>query len=326
MPIPPPPRTVLFVLNYNGTKLTCDLLASLRTVSLPYPVWVVDNGSDHDDSEAFESALPGVIVKRISPNCGFAGGVNKAVRMAANEGFEFAYEINNDTLGQDDFVSPCVDIMTKLPDVDIVASRTRTLDPQTGEFSIWGYHSRPEEVDRAPEGFLETKNVTGCGMLLRVKTFLDFGGLDERFFCYCEETDYCFRLAKAGRRLGFAARSLILHQGAATTTGPGSLYYLTRNTLLFSRLHDSSWMNTSSSLVKKAVIPGWTALFTGKARTAAIIGHAFSDAIRGRFGKRKTPFRKNRGVFLFVLLSPLILIYAIAISAMLHPWRPKPKP
>ena len=319
-------RELLFVLNYNGTKMTCDLLSSLRSVFFPHPVWVVDNGSDKDDSAAFETAFPGVVVKKIAENCGFAGGVNKAVRMAADEGYEFVYEINNDTLATDDFLLPCLEIMERRPDVDVVASRTRTLNPKTGEFSIWGYHSKPKEARCFPDGFLETKNVLGCGMLLRVKTFLEFGGLDERFFCYCEETDYCFRLAKAGRKLGIAANSLILHQGAATTTGTGVLYYGTRNTLLFSRLHDSSWMGCSQTLAKKAVFPGWKALFTGKALSAAVIGHAFSDAIRGRFGKRKAPFRKIRGVFLFVLLSPVVLLYAIAISATLHPWRPRPEP
>ena len=320
-------KTLLFVLNYNGTKMTCDLLRSLCSIGFPYPVWVVDNGSEQDDSEVFKAAFPSIVVKRIGENCGFAGGVNHAMRMAAEAGFDYAYEINNDTLAVDDFLTPCVEIMDRFPEVDIVASRTKSLNRKTGEFSIWGFHSSPEEAALFPGGFLETRHVTGCGMLLRVTTFLAFGGMDERFFCYGEENDYCYRLAKAGRKQGFSAHSLILHQGALTTGG-GCIrrYWRGRNTILFSRLHDSSWQDSGTFLVKRSLVPGVKSLFKGDFDNVAATGHGYADALLGRYGKRIRPFRKRTGIPLFVFLSPFVFLYALAVSSWLHPFRPKPEP
>lgn len=323
---PRPPKTLLFILNYNGTKLTCDLLGSLRDIAFPYPVWVVDNGSNQDDASAFKAAFPHVVVKRFDENHGFAGGVNRAMELAEKEGYDYAYEINNDTLATDDFLTPCVEIMNRRPDVDIVASRTRTLNPDTGEFSIWGFHSDPEEAESFPDGFLETRHVTGCGMLLRVKSFMAFHGLDERFFCYGEETDFCYRLAKAGRKQGFSAHSLILHQGAITTGSIGSRYFCARNTILFSRLHDSSWQDSGAILLKRSLLLGLKHLFRGDFSKTAAAGHGYADAICGRYGKPSLPFHKTEGVLLFLILAPFVFLYAVFIHSRLHPWRPRPEP
>lgn len=320
------PRTVVFILNYNGTKQTCDLLVSLRKVGFAHSVWVVDNGSKRDDSAMFVAAFPGVIIKRIVENCGFAGGVNMAMRMAADENFDYAYEMNNDTLADDDFLSPCIDIMERRDDVDIVGSRVLNMNHDTGKYSIWGFHSRPEEAQSFPDGFLQTRHVSGCGMLLRVKTFLEFGGLDERFFCYGEENDYCYRLAKAGRKQGIAAKSLIRHQGKLTTGGNWTRYWRARNTILFSQLHDSSWQNSGSVLIKRSLIPGFKHLFHGDFEKTAAAGHGYADAIRGRYGKRTRPFHRTKGTLLFLILSPFIFLYALFIHPRLHPCRPHLEP
>lgn len=319
-------KTLLFILNYNGTKMTCDLLSSLRAIGFAHPVWVIDNGSSKDDSEAFCSAFPGVVVKRIKDNCGFAGGVNWAMREAAAEGYDYAYEINNDTLATDDFLTPCVEIMDRRPDVDIVGSRVLNLDERTGEYSIWGFHSKPEEASTFPDGFLETRHVSGCGMLLRVKSFWEFGGIDERFFCYGEENDYCYRLAKAGRKQGIAKDSLIRHQGKLTTGGVWTKYWTARNTILFSRLHDSSWQDSGTILVKLSILDGYRNLFSGGFLKSAAAGHGYADALRNRYGKRVRPFRPFAGNVLFVFLTPLVFVYAVLIWSRMHPFRPRPEP
>ena len=305
-------RTVLFILNYNGTKMTCDLLASLRKIEIPYPVWVVDNGSDHDDSIEFQTVLPSVVIKRIPHNCGFAGGVNRAMAMASAEDYDYAYEMNNDTLAKDDFLTPCVEIMERQPDVDVVGSRTLTLDRQTGNFSIWGFLSDPKWAGKFRDGFAATNRVVGCGMLLRVSSFRTFGGLDERFFLYMEESDYCFRLVRAGKKVGIAANSLILHQGKATNDGPSVRYYYARNCPLFAWLHATARMNGASSLLHDVIIRSIKDAIRGDSSGMSASGQGFWDAIRGKFGKRGRPFSAFFGCMAFVLLAPCFFVYSLA--------------
>lgn len=304
-------RTLLFILNYNGTKLTCDLLSSLRAIDFPYSVWIVDNGSIQDDSEAFRAVFPSVIVKRIQENQGFAGGVNRAMEMAAAEDFEYAYEMNNDTLADNDFVTPCVEIMERMPDVDIVGSRTLTLDRTTGQFSIWGFRSDPKWFPKFKDGFLRTNRVVGCGMLLRVSTFRKFGGLDERFFLYMEETDYCFRLVESHRKVGIASDSLIRHQGKATNDGPTVRYFHARNSFLFLRLHPPTKVFYRSGMANEIVFKNTMDLLRGKLALVSAAGHGFADALRGRFGRRNRPMSVFCGILAFLLLWPFAAAYAI---------------
>ena len=319
-------KTVLIILHWNGTDYTCDLLRSIAGIRFPYPVWVYDNGSSRDDSEVISAALTGVRVIRCNENYGFAGGVNRAVAFAGKEGFDFAYVINNDTLAQNDFLTPCVEIMTSDSSIAIVGSRVLLPDLKTGQFTRWAYHSSPEEAQTFPNGFLKTRHVLGCGMLLRISTFLAMGGLDERFFCYFEENDYCFRIVKAGLTQGIAAKSLIIHKDKGTDDGIWTRYFYGRNTLLFSRLHDSSYMNCAWVLLHLCVLRGWRDILRGNSQKTAALGHGFADAFRGRFGRRNGAFGKFSGLTWFMILQPLVLLYALCIHPRMHPFREKPIP
>lgn len=306
-------RTVLLIMNFNGTSMTVDLLASLAKIHFQHDVWVYDNGSQNDDTQTFRETFPNVQVIRSVENHGFAGGVNRAVACAAADGYDYAYVINNDTLAFDDFLSPCIAIMDVYPDVDIVGSRVLLPDLKTGEFTRWGYHSSPNEAKSFPDGFLETRQVLGCGMLLRISTYQKLGGLDERFFCYFEENDYCFRVTNHKHRLGMAADSLIIHKDKGTDDGIWTRYFYGRNTLLFSRLHDSSILNCAHTIIYRCLLRGWKDIFCGQFKKTAAVGHGFADALRRRFGKRTMPFGTFSGLFYFVTLNPLVFLYALYI-------------
>ena len=125
---------------------------------------------------------------------------------------------------------------------------------------------------------------------------------------------------------GFAARSLILHQGAVTTGSVGSRYFCARNTILFSRLHNSSWQDSGAILIKRSLLLGIKHLAHGEFIKTAAAGHGYADAICGRYGKRSRPFRQIEGVLLFLALAPFVFLYAVSIHSRLHPWRPRPEP
>jgi GT2 family glycosyltransferase len=101
-----------------------------------------------------------------------------------------------------------------------------------GKVSFWT--GQPRQL-RAPGVF---NFLTGASLLLRLEALAAVGGFDERFFLYWEDTDLCFRLRKAGWRLGVAAGSRIRHAVSASAAKSGknlTRYYNNGAVLFFSR-------------------------------------------------------------------------------------------
>lgn len=231
-------HTVAFTLNWNGTEKTCNLLRSFRDAGTKVPVWVVDNGSDKDDSALFRNVLPSVEILRIAKNRGFAGGVNWAIQEAEKRGFRYAYEINNDCIFDSDPVWPCVKLAEAHPEVFAVGSRNRFFS-QDGTPGKWGPESDPESGDWKQDGFRRSDSPSGCAVLFRVKEFLRFGGLDERFHCYDEETDLFWRAGDSGLTCATCLASFVEHYHQGSDINGNAIYYRTRNRFLLKRKHFS---------------------------------------------------------------------------------------
>src|SRR4051794_11109573 len=90
--------TPVIVLTWNGWDNTLECLRSLREDPDVATVWLVNNGSATDRSDDARAVFPGLRVLQFKENYGFAGGMNRALRMAATEGYELAYLLNNDAL------------------------------------------------------------------------------------------------------------------------------------------------------------------------------------------------------------------------------------
>ena len=228
--------TVVFALNWNGTEKTCALLRSLRKARVSLPVWIVDNGSQKDDSDQFKLAFPGVEVLRIQENQGFAGGVNWAIREANRRGFCYAYEINNDCIVDSDPVTPCVRLAELHPDTFAIGSRNRFF-ASDGTPGKWGPESNPDSLDWEPDGFRRSESPSGCAVLFRIEPFLLFGGLDERFHCYDEETDLFWRAGDAGFKCATCLDSFVFHYHQGSDINGNAIYYRTRNRFLLKRKH-----------------------------------------------------------------------------------------
>src|SRR5205823_8092679 len=83
--------------------------------------------------------------------------------------------------------------------------------------------------------------VAGCAMWLRAGALRDVGLLDEAFFAYHEEVDWCTRARSAGWRVVYCPAAVVTHTGRGTAGGPAAVrvrkYFAARNTILFARKH-----------------------------------------------------------------------------------------
>jgi GT2 family glycosyltransferase len=94
--------------------------------------------------------------------------------------------------------------------------------------------------DRVPEpdghGIAPCEWIEGAAMLIRAEVFRDVGLLDERFFIYFEETEFCLRASRVGWRVGVALNAVV-EQAPGASQRPGAYsYLLARNGLECARL------------------------------------------------------------------------------------------
>lgn len=308
---PPASKTVIVTLNWNGLETTVRLLRSFREAGILYPFWVVDNGSTSDDTNAFLEANPLTTVIRLGENYGFAGGMNRAIRMAMDAGFDFVYEINNDCLVTNDFVFPCVEIAETMPRAMIIGSRYMSKD-DNGNYTKWGFHSRPEENDNYINGFLPTDHVVGCGMLIRCAPLMKTGGFDERYFCYGEENDVCWRLNDLGFLIGMCWGSLILHDHKGSNIGANHAYYGSRNLFLEHRKHPKR-RRAFYRLVPELIILAWRLMLEGQTTIASAYIQGIHHGVLRKYGRRTSCPSKPASIFLLMvqtmLMTPLYPLY-----------------
>jgi GT2 family glycosyltransferase len=296
------PRVAIVVLCYNGVEDTLACLASLEQISYPrecYQIIVLDNAS-HDGTPArVHEAFPEVVVIENGANLGFAAGNNVGLRYALKHGYDYALLLNNDTELATDFLSELVAATEADPQIGVAGPMIyyhaaprriwsaggqidwqRGLCTMAGEEIDIGQYATPREVDF----------VTGCAMLISRRALAKVGLLDERFFMYFEESEWCVRATRAGFRIHFVPQAKIWHKIPldARFDKEYLAYYMTRNRLLFLRATGArlrTWLDalllqdlrTYASLCLR---PKWR---LRKGRLGMRL--AWRDFWRGRFGR-----------------------------------------
>ncbi len=210
----------IVLLNWNGWRDTCACLESLQRLRSDFEVVVVDNASTDDSRTRIREAYPEVVVLETSRNLGFAGGCNTGIRHVLERRSDFVWLLNNDTSVDEDALRSLVDKAKANENLGAIGSAIyfgdRRADLQAwggGYINFWLGHSR-HFLRPVPDEAIEF--ITGASMLVRREAIDDIGLLDERFFMYWEDADYCFRLRAAGWSLGVAGDSRIWHKGSAS--------------------------------------------------------------------------------------------------------------
>ena len=103
--------------------------------------------------------------------------------------------------------------------------------------NVIGFHRGVDEVDRGQYDQIEkTDFASGCCMLVKREIFEKVGFLDEKFFLYYEDSDFCERIRRRGYSIIYSPKAILWHKNAGSAGGSGSSlqdYYITRNRMLF---------------------------------------------------------------------------------------------
>jgi GT2 family glycosyltransferase len=228
----------IIIVNYNTGKLLQDCLQSIYAGAngMPFDVWVVDNNSVDSSQNMVRSAFPKVRLIENGTNVGFSKANNLAISRCNSK---YVLLLNPDTLVIGDAIDRMVDFMEEHPKVGIagckVLNRDRTLQlacrrsiptPKVAFFRMTGlsrlfpnnrslaqYNLTFKDADEEQE----VDAVSGAFLMARRETVEQIGLLDERFFMYGEELDWCLRAKRAGWSVMYSPAAEIIHYKGEST-------------------------------------------------------------------------------------------------------------
>ncbi len=238
------PQVSCVILNWNGWR---DTIACLRAVkNSVYPlaeIIVVDNGSTNESVAKIRTAHPDVLVLETGRNLGFAGGNNVGIRRALEQGADYVWLLNNDTEPARDALFALVAKAESDAKIAAVSSISYYRDAPSrveawggARVNLWIGYGRNTTQPQHDDWF---HSLNGTSMLVATTALEDVGLLDDNFFLYWEDTDFCLRLRKKGWRIAAAADSRVLHKVNASTGGKKVVLdrYQTASGLRLLRLH-----------------------------------------------------------------------------------------
>ena len=233
-----PLQISIIIVNYNVCEFLRHALVSLQKAmrGIRGEIIVVDNASDDGSVEMLRRDFPRVAVIASKSNGGFAKANNMAMKKAKGEYFLL---INPDTIVQEDTLHVMMKFFEENPDVGLAGCKI--LNPD-GSFQLACRRSVPTAwvaftkisglstlfprsrlfgrynlTYLSPDESYEVDAVSGSFMMVRNKVFKQVGGLDENFFMYGEDLDWCFRIQQAGWKNYYVHSTKIIHYKGEST-------------------------------------------------------------------------------------------------------------
>jgi GT2 family glycosyltransferase len=248
------------IVNWNTRELlrNCILSIQAQTV-LTHEIIVIDNASNDGSASMVRLEFPETILITNTDNRGFAGANNQGLAVARGE---HVLLLNPDTVVLDKAIDRMVNWISDAPDVGCVGcqvlespgiiQRTCFSDPSPVNQIIvelglmrlarWiPFFGRPWYVGWDRTTMRDVDVVSGMFMLVPRRVLTPVGPLDDTFFVYAEEADWCRRIRKAGWRCVFAPVAQILHLdgGSKSTAQIRSRMYvqMQKSHLIYARKH-----------------------------------------------------------------------------------------
>lgn len=233
-------KLLVVIVNYRVAHLTIDCLHSIASEIGRVPdtrVAICENGTGDDSAARIQKAIDDngwgawTSLTAITPNLGFTGGNNVVIRPAlwAATPPQYILLLNADTVIRPNAFRALVDFMDQHGEVGIAGSRLEDPDgtPQRSAFRFQsplgefegalklGFVTRLLEpwvtAPPVPHQACATDWVAGASMIVRREVFEQIGLLDEGYFTYFDDIDFCFNARKAGWPTWYVPASRVVH-------------------------------------------------------------------------------------------------------------------
>ena len=252
------PDVSIIIVSWNAKAYLKECLESLMEQA-PADAWeviVVDNNSADGSPEMAAREFPRTKVIRTGANLGFARGNNIGVRASSGRYLCF---INSDVHVMPGCVEKLVAFMEEHPSVGMagpqILNKDRTVQPSCRTFpTLLGSVGQAFALDAilpariASDGFFscdaripyhEVEVLSGCFWIVRRAALDEVGLLDETFFMYSEDIDWCKRFWKHGWKIAHCTQAQAIHYGAASSSNAPIRFFLEmqKARLLYWRKH-----------------------------------------------------------------------------------------
>jgi GT2 family glycosyltransferase len=233
----PEPEVTAVVLHYGSAAVTRRCLASVAASRYPRLSALLVNNAPAEPWEI--AGLPPTTVIAPTSNTGYAGGNNLALRALQARDGAYALLLNNDAELEPDAIAALVACAETDPRIAFVGARVGAPDGAAVDHGrvTFGPYLVGRPAPRAVAA-VDAQWVSGCALLVRLAAVPAVGLLDEQFFLYGEDVEWCLRARRAGYRVVHEPAAVVRHTdavSAATTTRRA--YFLARNAILLSRRH-----------------------------------------------------------------------------------------
>ena len=271
-----PLRLISVILNTNRRDDTLACLESLRSNTMSgHRAIVLDNASSDGSVEAIRAAFPEVEVVELTANLGYAGNNNVGIRRAMEEHSDWILLLNEDTILSPECLERMIDAGDNDPHIGIVGPMVYHFDSPDVIQSAGGKLDRYWQASHIAQNALDkgllvqprdVDWISGCCIMIRRQVVEQVGLIDERYFYYWEETEFCIRARKNQWRIVHVPQARLWHKGVQINykPGPAVTYYATRNRLLTLYKHRApllarlvAWAQVIRTLVSWTTRPKW---------------------------------------------------------------------
>jgi GT2 family glycosyltransferase len=249
--------------------------------------------------QQLQRLYPDIEQIELDQNYGYAGNNNIGIERAMADGADWILLLNDDTEFAPDCFSAMMRVAMDDPTIGIVGPMVYHFDePNIIQSAgadlgpLWrSEHAGQNEVDRGQ--FSSPRDVdwvSGCALLVHRDVVQRVGPLDERFFMYWEETEWCLRAKRGGFRVVHAPEARLWHKGVRRDYRPAPYvtYYMTRNRFLFLQKQRApgaawrdAWFTTLRTLAAFTLKEEWREI---KAEERTMMRRALRDYWVNRWG------------------------------------------
>ncbi|MEI6690136.1 MAG: glycosyltransferase family 2 protein [bacterium] len=283
------------LINYKKAEDTIVCVNSIhKCVDAPHVI-VVDNGSSAECIAELTMALPDLDLIVVGKNVGFSVGNNIGIKKAIDMGAEVVYILNNDTE---------VDIHLFERSYKYVAGKDRIAGAKiyyakgyefhtkqkgrgdvlwyAGGYMDWSMaiakHYGVDEIDQGQHDTIKPIDfITGCFIAVPKQVIQKIGMLDEPFFLYLEDSDYCLKAHAHNIEVMYNPELVVYHRNSSSTVAGSPLvdYYITRNRFFIGKRYGS--FRLFFALIREALFRNWN---------NPVRRMAFFDFLLGHMGNR----------------------------------------